>query len=111
MSLQDGVDKKNSESVNGAAKAIAEELAERQIITTGRKGSNTDETNEVCVDECGDDRAGVDEIEVGEKKSSPQQQKAATYQHQLQVTRAKTSFRQSQLSSVCRSDQLSMYLC
>ena len=43
--LQDGVDKNSSESIVGAAKAIAQELTERQLTENG-KIENSDSIND-----------------------------------------------------------------
>ena len=79
ISFQDGIDKSNSESINGAAKAIAEEMAEK-IMT---EQLVDDDSEKVIEREAGkktetetDGDGGVGEN--GDQKNS-RQQKVARY--------------------------------
>ena len=81
LSFQDGIDKSNSESINGAAKAIAEEMAEK-IMTEQLADNDSEEMveresekkTETETETDGDGGVG----ENGDQKNT-RQQKVARY--------------------------------
>ena len=80
ISFQDGIDKSNSESINGAAKAIAEEMAEKimteQLVDNDSEKMVEREAEKKTETETETGDGGVGEN--GDQKNS-RQQKVARY--------------------------------